>query len=342
VTGVTVRPARDGDGPAITALGVAAADTGAVRVAPNYLVDPLLTSRALRPEAQWVLAETADGNVVGAGFIDFDDVEIEGDVYPCAHLSGLMVHPDHRRRGIAGALTEWRLERAGADSVVVAAIQSGNEGSFANARKWATQIFGTMVVPAVKVAPGKTSGDFEIREPQDDSEWEQVVAGLAEFERGWNLRIPQTAAAVRERLARSPLDERVQWQVVAVEDGRLVGGYELHDNSRLSTLVVERVPAFLRALNVVARIIPKDGVIRNVSVARLWHAPGRADAGRALWSHACATPGSARANAVGTQFDPRGPLAKLVSIKPWTVKGKLSVAIRSPVRLDEERLLAPP
>ena len=133
VTGYTLRAARDGDGPAITELALATADTGAVRVAPHYLHDPLETTRALQPEAEWVLAQAEDGSIVGAGIVAFADVEIEGKVYRGAHLSGLMVHPDHRRRGIAKALTEWRLERAGPDAVVVAAIQSGNKGSFANA-----------------------------------------------------------------------------------------------------------------------------------------------------------------------------------------------------------------
>lgn len=341
MTRITLRAARDGDGDALTALALAAADTGAVRVAPHYLLDPLETTRALQPDAEWVLAEAEDRSVVGAGLIGFSDVEVEGKVVNHAHLSGLMVHPDHRRKGIAKALTEWRLDRAGPDAVVVAAIQSGNEGSFANARSWATQVFGTVLLPAFKVGPSKAPKGIEIRELQDDSEWEQVAAGLAEFERGWNLRVPETAVEIRDRLARTPFDTPVQWQFVAVEDGRVVGGYELHDNSRLSTLIIERVPPFLRAVNVFARIIPADGVIRNAAASRMWHVPGRPDVGRALWGHAGTAAAASGANALATQVDPRGPVAKLLPIRPWTVKGKLSAAVRSPVKLDEERLLGP-
>ncbi len=342
MTGYTLRAARDGDGLAITELALAAADTGAVRVAPHYLHDPLETTHALQPEAEWVLAEAEDGSIVGAGIVAFADVEIEGEVYKGAHLSGLMVHPDHRRRGVAKALTEWRLERAGPDAVVVAAIQSGNKGSFANAQRWATQIFGTVLLPAFKVGPNKAPEGIEMREPQDDAEWEQVSAGLAEFEHGWNLRVPETAAQIRARLARTPLAEPVQSQVVAVEGGRVVGGCELHDSTRLTALVIEHVPPFLRAMNLFMRIIPPDRVVRNVAVARLWHVPGRPDVGRALWGHASAVSATRGANAVSTQFDPRGPLAKLFPLRPWTVKGKLAAAVRSPVKLDEERLLGPP
>ena len=115
------------------------------------------------------------------------------------------------------------------------------------------------------------------------SEWEQVAAGLSEFEEGWNLRIPETVAVLRERLARTPLDVPVQRQVVAVEGGEVVGGCELHEGARLQTLVVEELPLVLRALTAVTRTLPSDGVIRAVAAARLWYRPGRLDVGRALW-----------------------------------------------------------
>jgi GNAT superfamily N-acetyltransferase len=340
VTGFSLRAARDGDGQALAELSAAVADTGAIRVAPHFLHDPLEVMRALRPDAEWVLAETDGGLVIGAGLVDFDDVEIEGDVYRAAHLSSLMVHADYRRRGVAKALTAWRLERAGKDAVVVAAIQSGNEGSFANARKWATQIFGTMLVPAFKAASAPAPNGLELREPREDAEWEGVAAGLDEFERGWNLRVPQSAHQIRTRLARSPLPEPVQRQIVAVEGDRVVGGCELHETGRLQTLVLEHVPFVLRALDVVGRVLPPDRVLRPVVLSRLWHAPGRADIGHALWAFG-RSEAAKTGNSIGTQLDPRGPLAQFVPVRPWTPKGKLAVAVRSPVRLPEEALLAP-
>jgi GNAT superfamily N-acetyltransferase len=341
MTGFSVRAAREGDGPGITALAAAAADTGAVRVAPHYLHDPLETSRVLRPEAQWAVAESDDGRVVGAGVVDFDRMEIEGEVYRCARLSSLMVHPEYRRRGVATALAEWRIDRAGGDGVVVATIQTGNEGSLANARKWASQVFGTQLIPVFKVSTKATRAGLELRAPQDDAEWEQVAGGLAAFERGWNLRIPETAADIRDRLAKTPLDVPVQRQLVAVESGEVVGGCELHEGGRLQTIVVEHMPALLRAVNVVARVVPKDRVVRVSAIARLWHAPGREDAGQALWAHARSAAAEA-GNSISAQFDPRGPLAQLIPVRPWTTKGSVTIAVRAPVTLSEERLLAPP
>jgi len=335
----TLRPARDGDGPAIVALAQAAADTGAVRVSPHYVVDPLVTMRALQPKAEWVLAETDDGLVVGGGTVDFGPVEIEGETYPGARLSNLMVHSEYRRRGIARALTDWRLDRAGPNAVVLAAIQSGNEGSFANAKHWAKQIYGAMVLPGFR-AGGTPPAGFEFREPRDDAEWDQVAAGAAEFERGWNFRIPETATDIRERLARTPIDVPVQSQIIVVEGGVVVGAVELHHSGRVQTMLFEHVPAFIRLANLFARVIPKDHELRPVVASRLWHAPGREDVGRALWAyagHAAATSG----NSLATQLDPRGPLSRIVPVRAWTPEGKLSVAVRAPVTVTEDRLISP-
>ena len=41
-------------------------------------------------------------------------------------------------------------------------------------------------------------------------------------------------------------------------------------------------------------------------------------------------------------LDPRGPLRTVIPVRPWTPQGQLSVAVRSPVPLSEERLLAAP
>jgi hypothetical protein len=256
-------------------------------------------------------------------------------------LSSLMVHPDYRRRGVATALTEWRLERAGPDAVVAAAIQYGNEGSIANAKKWATQIFGKLVLTGFRASGRPPRAGLELREPRDDADWDEAAAGLARFEDGWNLRIPETGASLRERAERTLGGERFQRYFVAVEDGRTVGGYQLQDGGRLASLVFEHVPITIRALNVLLRVIPPDRELRSNGLSRVWFAPGRDDVAQALWQHACSL-SAASVNAIGTQFDTRGPLRKVFPLRPWTPKGEVSVAVRSPVPLDEERLLSPP
>lgn len=338
-TEYVLREARSDDFEALVALATASADTGRIRVAPKYLVNPVDAWAALKPELEWVVAEAEEG-LIGGGQVIFGENEVEGTVYRSATLASLMVHSAHRRRGIAKALTRWRLDRAGPDAIVLAGIQTGNAGSFANAKSWATQIFGKLVLPGFGVKSGAVPPQgLEIREPRDDSEWEETAAGLARFEQGWNMRVPKTAEQLRERSAVTFQGERYQRYFIALERGRVLGGFELFEGARLQSLLFEHIPAPLRLLNLVLRVLPPDGNLRANTIGSIWWGPNRDDVARALWRHA----GSAAAesgNAVGTQLDPRGPLRKFVPLKPWTIKGELSLAIRSPVPLSEDRLLS--
>jgi predicted N-acetyltransferase YhbS len=340
-TDYVLREARSEDFEALVALSTASADTGRIRVAPKYLVNPVDAWAALKPELEWVVAEAEDG-LIGGGQVIFGEAEIEGEIYRTAALGSLMVHPAHRRQGIAKAVTRWRIDRAGPDAVVLAGIQTGNAGSFANAKRWATQIFGKLVLPGFRVkSGGSPPRGLEIREPESDSEWEQAAEGLAHFERGWNLRIPKTRERLQERSEAAFQGERYQRYLIALERGRIVGGFELFEGARLQSLVFEHVPVPLRLLNVVLRVLPRDGDLRANTVSSIWWAQDRDDVARALWRHAQSAAAES-GNAIGTQLDPRGPLRKFVPMRPWTVKAEISVAVRSPVPLSEDRLLSAP
>jgi hypothetical protein len=226
--------------------------------------------------------------------------------------------------------------------VIVAAIQTGNAGSVANARHWATQIFGKLTLPGFRVKSGYSPPPgIELREPQDEGEWDAAAAGLARFEDSWNLRTPETGTSLRERSSRTFDGELFQRYYVAVEGGEIVGGFEYQDGARLQTLLFEHVPLALRALNLVLRVIPRDGELRANTISRIWYDADRKDVARALFGHA-RSQAAETGNAIGTQFDPRSPLSEMLPVRPWTPKGTLSVAVRSPVRLSEDRLLSPP
>jgi GNAT superfamily N-acetyltransferase len=333
-----LRAARAEDFEQIAALAAVTADTGRIPVKPRYLRNPVEAFAELMPELEWVVAES-DGRLIGGGQLIHGETVVEGTPYPGAVLSSLMVHPDYRRRGVATALTEWRLERAGPDAVVAAAIQYGNEGSIANARKWASQIFGKLVLTGFRASGRRPRSGLELREPRDDAEWDEAAAGLARFEDGWNLRTPATGASLRERAERTLSGEPFQHYFVAVEGGRLVGGYQLQEGGRLASLVFEDIPLTIRALNLFLRVIPKNRELRSNTMSAVWFA--RDDVAQVLWRHACSL-SAATGNAIGTQFDTRGPLRKVFPLRLWTPKGEISVAVRSPVPLDEERLLSPP
>src|SRR5664279_3928854 len=65
--------------------------------------------------------------IVGSARLDLGTCRFEGAVVDYALLSELLVHPAHRRRGVAAALAQWRLARAaelaGDQVCVVAYVQ---------------------------------------------------------------------------------------------------------------------------------------------------------------------------------------------------------------------------
>jgi GNAT superfamily N-acetyltransferase len=337
VKNLVLREATEADGPALERLAAASADTGAIRFSPRFARNPVEVARVARPGIRWVLAER-DGELAGGAQVSFGDLELQGELHPYALLSTLMVHPNHRRQGVARALTDWRLEQAG-DRVIVAHIQSANEGSFANARRWATQIFGAVATPPIGMRARPPRLSVEVREARD-GDWAAAADGLARFEAGWNLRVPQTASELEAWAALEPFGLHVRRYLVAVDAGEVVAGASLAEAGRLSSFHVEHLPPALRMLNLALRIVPPDGVIRHVGVARFWHASGRADAARELFEDARWRFHEA-GNALLPSLDLNGPLRKVVPLKPWTPKAVASVAVRSSVRLDESRLLAP-
>jgi GNAT superfamily N-acetyltransferase len=337
VANLALREATEADGPAIERLAAASADTGAIRFSPRFARNPVEVARLARPGIRWVLAERG-GELAGGGQVSFGELELEGELRPYALLSTLMVHPSHRRQGVARALTDWRLEQAG-DRVIVAGIQSSNAGSFANARRWATQVFGALATPPIRMRARSPRLHVEVREAGGD-DWAAAAAGLARFEAGWNLRVPETAAGLEAWAALEPFGMALRHYLVAVDGGEVVAGASFAEAGRLSSFHVEHLPPALRTLNLALRIVPRDGVMRQVGVARFWHAPGRADAARELFENARWRFRDA-GNALLPSLDLRGPLRHVLPLKPWTPRAVSSVAVRSPVQVDESRLLAP-
>ena len=102
---------------------------------------------------------------------------------------------------------------------------------------------------------------------------------------------------------------------------------------------VQQVPRPLELLNKVARVFPKDGVIRQIELTLAWHAPGRIDAARQLWE-AIRYEWRDRATHVACVTDPRGSLFEAFHVGFSLVpKIQLMIPVRSPVPIDQDRLV---
>lgn len=337
-----VRAAGPEDEAALAALARASPDGGAVAFTPEQHVPARELAREHEVSERFV-AE-ADGVVAGTGRLDIGTCRFEGEDVRYALLSSLQVHPDHRRRGIATRLTDWRLRRAGElageDVTAVAYIQAGNTASLANARRWATQVGGRLVVTPVPVRrrPPRPRAGLTVR-PAEGAELAEVAAAIDASYAGRNFARRWDEARLARWLAASPFPDPVNHYLVAADrSGRLLAGLGLREEGRISSLVIGHMPARLRAVNAVLRVVPPDGRMRNLIVDKAWFVPGQLEAARHLWEVTRWEWRGAGTSLLLTH-DPRSPLHDVVAARPWLPTTSATVAVRAPRPMREETIV---
>jgi GNAT superfamily N-acetyltransferase len=343
---ITLRQMAPTDGPALRLLNEQTPDTGAVAFYTNFLYDPYETLMAMHPGTVGVVAE-APGHkgLVGMGLVTFGECLYEGALLPSAYMSSLSVHPDHRRRGIASRLAAWRVEAAhsrfGNDCVTFAGIQSGNLGSLRAAESWANERVdgrSQLATNKMRTRPPKPVPHLEVR-PVRLEELEEVVEKQNAFYQEYNLYPPVSAQRLHQWLSTELFGHRLHDYYVAVGGGdNIVAGLALIEVGKIMTGHLVRMPAPLRLANLLLRIVPSDGVIRRLSVERLWFADGNLAAGRYLME-AVRWLCRERGTMFFAFFDTRSPLAGAITRPKLVPKMTGSIVLKAPRPMREDRLI---
>jgi len=334
---------RPEDFPELRTLARESPDTGLVPFASEFIVPPDEADRALGTDAATYIARI-DGAMAGTAKVTYGEIQYEGAVRGGALLGDLMVHPRFRRRGVATRLALHRIaaaeERLGADAVLLADIQRGNQGSLRNAAKWQTAASRPFVAVTVPTSPGAPTprGSFRVREAEP-GDLEEIARGIAECYGDANFHRPQQAEDLAAWLGRG--EDPLRRYLVALDaSGAIAAGLGLTHLHRCLALRIGPLPLFARLMNLVARELPPDGMIRAAEVDLLFHRPGRAAAAIELWQ-AAGGRWAADANALMLCFDPAGPLAELAARLRLRRGVAMQAAVRAPVPPDPARPLVP-
>ena len=333
---LVVRVADPDDRAAIATLHEASPDGGAVGFRVHNHGGPGAAEPAVHRRSVDVVAEVPGLGTVGAARISTGTLRVAGEPRPYALLSSLVVHPAHRRRGVAAGLARWRLDHAaglaGEGAVVLANVQRGNTGSQANAARWADGWTGAAVTaPLTMLTRRARRPRYEVRDATA-ADSAAVASGHAAFTADHAFAHEWTPESLVEWLEAGPVNG---YRVAIDPRGAVVAGMAVRREGLVRSLEVTRLPAYIAAVNVVLRAIPPDRVLRNVVVDHLWFAPGHQEAAADLLRETRWDWRDQGTHLLVT-LDRRSPALPAVGLRPWSPTTVTTTAVRAdpPVALD--------
>ncbi|MCP4220917.1 MAG: GNAT family N-acetyltransferase [bacterium] len=355
---ITIRQMKPEDGLEVAALAAASPDNGLVTFRLDYQVDAWSAMEAQYERRVGVVAIKNGTRVVGAADVSFGECMYEAGLFPYAHFAHLVVHPGFRRLGIASRLCAWLMEHApkeldphhmgkdphhmGVESKFIAYgyIQKGNRGSQGAVRKVFPDFTGPITAVPFKTLskePRPVPG-LDVRKV-DSERLAGVVEGLNKFAENHNFFQPQTGETLTAWCEKTLFGEPFRHYYVAMDSqNNIVAGMGVTEMYRLRVLTVVKMPSLMRVLNRVLRLVPPEGVLRELVVDKVWFAPGAEEAARYLWDRV-RWEWSDGANVVDVFMDPAGPLIEVFRIRPWTIKADLDVVLHAP--RQSTRILCP-
>lgn len=331
------------DGDALAGLAQNSPDTGLIGMLPQYQLDAYQVLSLRYAHLAGVVAETpAHQGLVGMGAVSLGRCCFEGAETDVASLHSLMVHPQFRRQGLAAELARWRyqyaLQQLGDEALIAASIQHGNTGSLATAQRWCQQLAGEVqgsVSRMSKKSPLLVA-NITVR-PAESTELEAIVHHQNNFYQGYNFYSPDTPEKLSAWLGQTPFDRPFRHYLVAVDGrGNLLAGLVLKEQSKLVTMQVSHMPAWVSLLNKFLKVVPADGLIKQLAVERFWYTADQQAAANFLWEM-IRWQWRDRGSGLICFYDPRGPLPQILNLPAWMPKSKFTFAVAGPRKMSEDR-----
>jgi predicted N-acetyltransferase YhbS len=333
------RPVEPDDNPALAQLVSASPSSGPASFTYDYRAGVLDVHRAFAEDLHGIVA-TAGSSVIGMVLGDVRQVQWEGQVCQAAYVSNLRVAQNYRRQGVARGILDYGTEYAekllGADPMVYTAIPEGNV-TLALTEAYQCQITGAIqggVVPMSRSAPAAKPGLAVRAVVQDDLA--AVANGMNGFYPEHNLWSPASASVLGSFLNTEVAGIRPNQLYVATRDHQITAGLSVSNRTELIRMQITNLPGYARWLGALLGILPRDGILRALTVRHVWFADGELESARYVWQHlrhALRDQG----NCLGIAYDPRDKLASVFRIPFWLPMFKARYAVRASTVQDPDR-----
>ena len=336
---ITHRLITPEDAPALEAIIAATPDAGLIGFANDYQADLVAIRKALATNLQGAVA-LWNSTVIGMVFGDLLRVQWAGGLHQAVYLSDLRVHPDFQRQGVARGLTDWGIayvkDLLGPRAVLYGAVMEGNVSlSLAHLYQFqATDLIQGGIVPMRKTPP-KLQPGLVVR-PAANADLPAIAEGVNRFYRDHNLWSPASLSLLESFLDQEVAGVYPNQLYVVTRGNQILGGLSLSDRTNLVRMRISHAPAYVRTLGTLLGVLPKSGILRALTIRRVWFVEGELNAGRYLWQQLRYRLRD-RGNCLGIAYDPSGRLAELFRVPFWLPMFKARYLVRAPEPSDAKR-----
>ena len=170
-------------------------------------------------------------------------------------------------------------------------------------------------------------------------EFGQVTDQLNSFYRDFNFYEPETAGSLARWCASTPFDTPFRHYLVVTDSkGTIYAGAGVSELYRLRTLHIRHMPSALHVLNTFLRIVPSNGITKELVLSKIWFAPGHMQSAKYLFE-TIRWKWREKASLLIVWVDKRNLVLKVLSLRPWMPVTKSAIVIDSSIAMSASRLV---